>query len=127
MKEDRKIITIAVIFTLMYIVSFSCTSQISLAKTSQDKTKTDSQSSSSQTKDKTKTDSQSSSSQTKSSTDNTSSDMDKMKFQQFGTCLGIAAGKDSFATEKEVKNCFLIVYDSEPSLSDASSSTSANK
>jgi hypothetical protein len=124
----RKIITIAVILTLVSFVVLSNNSQTSFAKTTKDKSKTDSQtSSSSQTKDKSKTDSQTSSSSQSLSSANTSSDLDKMQFQQFGTCLGISAGKDSFATEKEVKNCFLIVYNSEPSSSSSTTSSSGSK
>lgn len=107
----RKIITIAIIVTLVSFVALSSNSQILFAKT---------------TKDKSKTDSQTSNSQSLSSA-NTSSDLDKMQFQQFGTCLGIAAGKDSFATEKEVKNCFMIVYSSEPSSSSSTTSSSGSK
>ena len=122
----RKIITIAIILTLVSFVALSSNSQILFAKTTKDKSKTDSQTSNSQTKDKSKTDSQTSNSQSLSSA-NTSSDLDKMQFQQFGTCLGIAAGKDSFATEKEVKNCFMIVYSSEPSSSSSTTSSSGSK
>ena len=106
----RKIITIAVILTLVAFVALSSNSQVLFAKA---------------TKDNSKTDPQTSSSQSLSSA-NTSSDLNKMQFQQFGTCLGIAAAKDSFATEKEVKNCFFIVYNSEPS-SSSTTSSSGNK
>ncbi|MGN6630409.1 MAG: hypothetical protein ACTHKJ_11165 [Candidatus Nitrosocosmicus sp.] len=122
----NKIITIAVILTLVSFVALSSNSQSLFAKTTKDKSNADPKTSTSQNKDKSNADPKTSTSQSLSSA-NTSSDLDKMQFQQFGTCLGIAAGKDSFATEKEVKNCFMIVYSSEPSSSSGTTSSSSSK
>jgi hypothetical protein len=98
----KKIITIVVIFALASIIVSSNTYQFSLAKSSLDKSKT-----------VTKT--------TDSSTEKTGhTNTDSKQFQQFVKCLGIIASGNGFATEKEVKTCILLIYDSDSSLSTTS-------
>lgn len=108
---DKKILSIAIIFALVSILALSNASQISLAKTN---------------KDNASTKTQTSSNKNMHSTGSIINDMDKMQFQQFGTCVGLATGKDNFATEKDVQNCFIIVYGSDPSSIPSSSTTSSH-
>ena len=48
---------------------------------------------------------------------------DKKQFEQFGKCLSVIADNKDFATEKEIKDCVMVVYDSDSSISSTTTTT----
>jgi hypothetical protein len=50
----------------------------------------------------------------------------KKQFDQFGKCLSVIADNKDFATEKEIKACVTVVYDSDSSKPSTSATTSSS-
>src|SRR3954471_19686641 len=112
--NSKKTITIVVIFALAFIITSSSTYQFSFGKLD---TKSSAYSS---TKDKTKSDTKSSDSYNANTVDTNANTVDtndgKKQFDKFGKCLAMIADNNDFATEKEIKGCVMLVYDSYLSL-----------
>ena len=103
------------ILDFAFLIIYSNTYQFSFAKS-------DIENSSSSTKDKTKSDTENSD---KSNTKTVNTTDEKKQFEQFGKCLSVIADNKDFATEKEIKDCVMVVYDSDSSISSTTSSRSS--
>ena len=136
--NSKKTITIDVIFALAFIITSSSTYQFSFGKSD---TKISAYSS---TKDKTKSDTKSPDSYNANTVDTNANTVDtnantvdtnantvdtndgKKQFDKFGKCLTMIADNNDFATEKEIKGCVMLVYDSDLSLSSTINTVDTN-
>ena len=120
--NSKKTITIVVIFALAFIITSSSTYQFSFGKLD---TKSSVYSS---TKDKTKSGTKGSDSYNANTVDTNANTVDtndgKKQFDKFGKCLAMIADNNDFATEKEIKGCVMLVYDTDLSLSTINTSSS---
>ena len=111
--NSKKIVTMVFMFTFAFVIISPSTFQFSFARLNTDS------SSDSSTKDKTKSNTETSD---KSNSNSGDTNNDKKQFERFGKCLTMISDNKEFATEKEIKACVMVIYDSDSSISNTSSS-----